>query len=186
MCVRPELPFLPPLPPAICVTAASGSSVLSAVPVCEMELVHFCPLSYPGRPRPTRGRASRRGTPDYKPGTKPPTLRAPRGVGGGQRAARDLPARAASPPTSGRGLAGRPRGDWSEGGAGGTHPRGEIPGAGPRGPERAAIGRGRPGAWPRAAASGWGWRRRESRLLSVHLRADARSSKLRLQQSRSP
>lgn len=49
-----------------------------------------------------------------------------------------------------------------------------MPGAGPSGPERAAIGRGRAGAWPRAAASGWGRRRRESRLLSVHLRADAR------------
>ncbi|XP_030877085.1 coronin-7-like [Leptonychotes weddellii] len=49
-----------------------------------------------------------------------------------------------------------------------------MPGTGPSGPERAAIGRGRIGAWPRAAASGWGRRRRESRLLSVHLRADAR------------
>lgn len=60
MCVRPELPFLSPLPPAICVTAASGSSVLSVVPVSEMELVYFCPFSARRRPSPGRWRAALR------------------------------------------------------------------------------------------------------------------------------
>lgn len=60
------------------------------------------------------------------------------------------------------------------GGAFGLRAEGERLGAWSGGPEWAAIGLGLVRAWPRASGCGWGRRRRESRLLAVHLRAYAR------------
>lgn len=91
-----------------------------------------------------------------------------RPAGSGRLAARDLSVRDSNPPAVGRGLEGRPVAigrRWGLRRARG----GEGDGGVARQARRAAIGLGRVGAWPRAADRRWGRRRRESRLLAVHL-----------------